>query len=362
VSTVARRRGSALLGLALGAALLAAPSVAAAQAAHETLFFDALARRAYGRGDYQEALRWFLLVRETASGAGVAYNIAVAADLAGEPELAYSSLLDYLALDDADPARRRDAKERLLRLRSQLAVVRIETEPPGAEVFVDRRDLGRFGRSPCEIVVLPGARTLELDRPGFEPARVALTAARGAESSVEVTLIPRRGSLVVSARPAATAITLEAADGRRAALRPGEVVELPVGAYRLEAVAWRHAAASRRIEIAPGERIEVVLALDPIPVPTGGLLVASGALTATVYVDGRLRAVTPARVEALSAGQHVIELRAPGYLPWRRTIAIEADQTAYLNATLRPVPRGRAGRTRTGVARGRARDGATAAP
>ncbi|HOU92253.1 MAG TPA: PEGA domain-containing protein [Polyangiaceae bacterium] len=362
MSALDRRWGGALLGLALGAATVTAPSVAAAQAAHETLFFDALARRAYARGDYQEALRCFLLARETASGAGMAYNVAVSADLAGEPELAYSSLVDYLALDDPDLARRRDATERLVRLRRQLAVVRIETEPPGAEVFVDRRDLGRFGRTPREIAVLPGARILELDLPGFEPARVELTAARGAESSVEVALVPRRGSLVVSARPAATAITLEATDGRRAALRPGEVVELPAGAYRVEAAAWRYAAASRRVEIAPGERVEVVIALDRIPVPTGGLLVASGPLTATVYVDGRRRAVTPARVEALPAGEHVVELRAPGYLPWRRTVAIEADQTSYLNAAPRPVPRGQAGRARTGAARGRARDGATAAP
>jgi len=345
-------------------ATLAGADAAAAQAAHETLFFDGLARRAYARQDYREALRCFLLARETASGAGMAYNVAVSADLAGEPELAYSSLVDYLAFSDPDAERRRDAIDRLLRLRRQLAVVRIETEPPGADVFVDRRDLGRFGRTPREIAVRPGARTLELDLPGFAPARVELAAVRGEDSTVRVVLEPLRGALVVNVWPAGTVLTLEALDGRRAALRAGEVADLPVGAYRLGAAAPSHASASRRLEISLGERVEVAIALDRLPVPTGGLLVAAGRLSATVHVDGRPRAVTPARLDALSVGQHVVELRAPGHLPWRRTVQIEAGETTYLNATPRPEPRRSGERSRHRAARPHAEApaGATAAP
>ncbi len=359
-----RRWGRVLLGLAVALAAIVGSGAVMAQAAHETLFFDGLARRAYARQDYGEALRWFLLARETASGAGMAYNVAVSADLAGEPELAYSSLVDYLAFDDPDAERRRDATDRLSRLRRQLAVVRVETEPPGAEVFVDRRDLGRFGRSPREIAVLPGARTLELDLHGFEPARVELAAIRGQDTTVRVVLVARRGELVVTARPAATVLTLEAADGRRAALRAGEVAALPVGTYWLGAAAPRYASASRRIEIAPAERVELAIALDRIPVPTGGLLVASGRLAATLYVDGRPRAVTPARLDGLTVGQHEVELRAAGHLPWQRTVRIEAGETTYLNATPRPAPRRSGERARRGAGRVNpaAPAGATVAP
>ncbi|MBI4704028.1 MAG: hypothetical protein HY744_23210 [Deltaproteobacteria bacterium] len=113
------------------AAVLALLSLAAivpqarADVATRTRHFDAKGRAAYARGRYGDALRYFLRVNEQTPGPLAAYNVAVSADLAGEPELCLAHLAEYLAGDDADPDRRKGAAELMAKLRAGLAPTRL---------------------------------------------------------------------------------------------------------------------------------------------------------------------------------------------------------------------------------------------
>jgi hypothetical protein len=73
--------------------------------------------------------------------------------------------------------------------------------------------------------------------------------------------------------------------------------------------------------------------LAPLPQPSGRLLVSTGKLAADVYVDGRRMAVTPATLPALSAGQHVVEVRSGARASSRR-VTIQAGHATYVELAL----------------------------
>ncbi|MFN9938558.1 MAG: PEGA domain-containing protein [bacterium] len=47
-----------------------------------------------------------------------------------------------------------------------MAVVRIETDPPGATIYVDRADLGARGTTPRVLAFAPGTVRILVERAG----------------------------------------------------------------------------------------------------------------------------------------------------------------------------------------------------
>jgi hypothetical protein len=330
----------ALAALALAAAIAAtappAPRPARADDAAEARFFDELGRRAYARGRYDEALAHFLDAQAAAPNPRTLYNVALTAQLARHEALAYSSFESYLERGDPSSERVADARSRMDALARRLALVRVTSSPPGAEIFVDRRELGSFGRTPRTLVLEPGAHAIELVLADHEPARVEVEAARGAAATGDATLAPHLGAVRIDVTPGAAAVSLTS-DRGTIALEPGrERSDVPVGTWIVRASAEGYDDGELEIRVSR-DRSEVrALALDRATVASGRLLVATGLVHARVRIDGVDRAETPARIEGLAAGPHRVELEAEGFVPWGGTVEIAEGRAASLSVTLVP--------------------------
>ncbi len=308
---------------------------ASALPAVETKLFDEQARKLYEKRQYRAALESFLLASSATPSAGSLYNVGITADLAGESELAFAYLGQYLALEDSDAERRQQAERRMAELRRRLALVHITSDPPGAAIYVDRRELGVFGTTPCTIPLDPGRHRIELERSGYHAGSTEVMAAAGKESTARVALRERTGEVWVRVEPAAARVTFERDGSEHATIvRPGSA-RWPVGNDRARAVAPSHEPVETRVLVVEGRRTEVVLVARPLPERTGGLLVSAGLVSALVLVDGHRKAETPATLPKLPLGEHRVELRAAGYQPWTRKVRIKPDEVIYLNATLR---------------------------
>ncbi|MCC6214082.1 MAG: PEGA domain-containing protein [Polyangiaceae bacterium] len=318
---------------ALGAATALAVPSATASTAVMTRYFDDLARAAYEQGEPAEALQAFLLVDALTPTPLSAFNVGLVADLAKERELSFAYLSRYLASSDADPGRRDEATRRMAALRRRLALVRVETTPPGATVYVDRRALGAYGVTPTTIVVEAGEHTLELEHPDFLVGKAGTRARKGAESKVELALVPRVGSLDVTASARGT-LAAEDAAGKQHVLELGKRAELPVGKYRVRLEAPRYRPEEAEVVIREGLVASVVLAPTPLPPPTGRLLVTTGKIRAQVHVDGKVRSSTPATIGRLGVGDHEVEVRAPGYQTWRQRVTIREEKAVFVEPKL----------------------------
>lgn len=74
--------------------------------------------------------------------------------------------------------------------------------------------------------------------------------------------------------------------------------------------------------------------------PAGELRVRVSALLAEVWVDGARAGYTVGPALFVSPGQHVVEIRAAGYLPERREISIAAGEAQEISVTLTRSPPG----------------------
>src|SRR6267143_6295510 len=110
----------------------------------------------YGRGRTEDALSEFLASNRLVRNRNVIQNVARCFErlrMFNEAWRWYSELL-------AEPLpenERRDLAAALTRLQPSLALLRVFSDPPGATVYVDRRDLGARGQPPlpCPPPVAP---------------------------------------------------------------------------------------------------------------------------------------------------------------------------------------------------------------
>ncbi len=311
----------ALLWLALAAVV---PSLARADArAAEGRFFDERGRAAYARGRYAEAVEHFLTSHRASPNPRALYNVATAAYRARQLALAFTSFEEYLASDDDDAAHRVEATRRRDELAARLALVEVITEPPGAALYVERRERGIAARSPARLPLTAGGEVrviAELD--GHHRAEGVVTAAIGGSATLSLTLAPRTGRLEVVAQPASASITVTR-DATDAAVSPGE---LPVGTYRVRVAADGYVAGAETARVREGETARVEVSLEAEPRPMGRLLV-DGPPGARVVVDGRDVGLTPLGV-ALPVGEHEVTVRGHG--PPRRVV-LTADRPLYVD-------------------------------
>src|SRR4051794_20939124 len=133
------------LALLAGALALAPVSARADGTADEADLHFRMGTRDFARGEYEGALAHFLHSNRLASNRNVLFNIATAFEQLKRHVDAHRYYVD--ALDgEADPRARTAVRAGLARVTPSVAVLDVTTSPPGATLYVDRRDLGSAGR------------------------------------------------------------------------------------------------------------------------------------------------------------------------------------------------------------------------
>src|SRR5436190_502608 len=174
-------RGGRLAVVALLAASLSlswAGRAAAEDVADEAQFHFTRGNQLYRQGRFEEALSELYSSNRLVPNRNVRFNIARCLEqlkLYDEAFRAWSEL----ARAEAPPAERAGIAAAIDKLRPHLALVGVTSEPPGAEIYVGRRDLGSLGTTPKVLALPPGTVKLLLDRAGYRPAEVSVELARG---------------------------------------------------------------------------------------------------------------------------------------------------------------------------------------
>lgn len=328
-----------LLVLVLAALATFGPGTDTARAddAAESRFFDQIARDAYGHHRYPEALEAFLRAHRAAPSARSLYNIALCAQLAHRDAMAFAYFDELLRTPESPEVAdlRADATTRITALRRRLALVSVTSDPPGATIYVDQRDHGSFGTTPRTLALPAGAHHLTLELADHEAAATDVTAAVGESHSAEATLPAHRGTVAITTPSPDVTLTARR-DGADAevTIPAGERATLEVGHYTIVAHADGYRDASVEVQVARDSDERRAITLQPLPVPTGRLLVTTGEVHARVRVDGSDRAETPARVTDLTVGEHEVAVSADGFLPWTGTVHVDEGRTAFVSVTL----------------------------
>lgn len=331
MSRGSRFRGRLLAALLSFGALASVAPAARADAASEAQLQFELGSELYKQGRYVEAIDRFVASNRLAPNPNVVLNVARTFTFLKRPVDAYNWYSTYLAFD-LPSDKRADAEAAQLALLPDVAVLEVTTTPSGAEIFVDRPELGSQGRSPRRIAVEAGAHLVLARLAGHHPGETRVDAARGGVSAAPLSLAPVVGTLELHSTPSGARVALDAthADLGRTPLS----VSLPVGEVRLtlSAPGYVEQAKTFRIEDGATSRVEVRLAREASRVAV--LSVTGDVPRAEVTVDGVLVGLTPVTVPDLAPGTRRVTVRRAGYERWEAAVLFEPGAATRVRYSL----------------------------
>ena len=322
-----------------GAAVLAQPSLARADANSEArVFFEranrqlAAALRLHGARRttaLEDALGSYVSSLAIVRSRNAVFNAGVTLQELGRAEDAFSYFVEYRRMAVLTDAERADVAGRIDTMRAQLAIVVVDAVPP-AEVRVDRPDLAARGTTPLELAVAPGEHLVYLSAAGYVDAQQHVTAATGVTARLNVQLAPRPGLLRVLASSGAVA-TLDGVP-----LATNASVSVPAGVHALRVALGARTLSERSVEILPGGAL---LELDATRSGDGaatgpGQVEVMVDVAARVIVDGQPLGEGRRVLGSLGAGTHRLRVEAAGRLPYESTIAVLPDNRTRLEVTL----------------------------
>ena len=316
----------------LAAALLMASSSRADDLADEADLHFELGAERYRARDYRGALEHFLASNRLVANRNVIYNIARSYEQLGrypDAHRYYSIALD----DETDRAARENIAAALQRIAPNVAVLQVTTEPAGATIYIDRRDLGPRGVAPRSLAFAPGAVRVIAELDGYEPASSEVIPLR-AGATVPVSLRLRRivGTVHVEASVPGAQVRVDSEEGNAACAAPCDL-ELAPGRHTLVLSAEGHRVARREVTVVAQERASTRVELAP---QTGSVVVSADERDALVEVDGRSAGFTPAVLD-LPVGTRRVRISLQGYRPVEQVVQVDSAQQRRVDAQLRQL-------------------------
>lgn len=326
------RRGIYRRSLVLLAALAAATFAGSAHAddvADESDILFTVGGEAYQKGDFKGALEHFLASNRLVKNRNVLFNIARSYEQLKQFPEAHRYYTRALEGEMDEPTISR-VKEAILRISSHVALLRIVTEPPGAHVYLNRKDLGERGNTPQSTALPPGRYRVIVDLPGWDDASQDDVDVRiGSEKVVSLTLRQIVGKIRVPGPPGAL-VRLDSDDAPPACQAAPCVVTAPPGQHTVivEKVGFR----TLRQTVAVEANKEVMVK-PQLVAETGTLVVNADERDASIEVDGTTQGFTPA-VVTTAVGTHRVRVTLRGFRPVEREVTVEANRQARLDLRL----------------------------
>jgi len=181
---------------------LASPSVTAAQSSSENaearvyfeegnrLFEQANRARAAQRTELlQRSLEAYVDSLRIVRSRNALFNAAIVLGELGRNDAAFNYFGEYLTIEGLSEEDRANATARRDALRTDVAVLRVTTEPAGALLWLDRKDLAPRGATPIELAVPPGEHRAFVEKEGYEPVEQVQTVAPGKTTEMELALM-----------------------------------------------------------------------------------------------------------------------------------------------------------------------------
>jgi outer membrane receptor protein involved in Fe transport len=345
IPTTRRRRLGTFLAVSLALAPIVAPvsEALAVGAADEAELQFQIAADHYQKGDYLGALEHFFASNRLVPNKNVVFNIARCYEQLRRFADAHRYYTEALEAEDR-PQTAQQIQAAIARIAPNVALLEVTTTPPGATVYIDRKDLGSRGKAPRSLALPEGKYKVIAELDGYETATSeAIDVRLGKKVAVPLTLRRIVGSVdvaLVGAPDAAVRVDDESAP---VACTAPCTLELPPGRHTLLFTRDGYQATPRPINVVANERVATTATLAPL---TGSLAVSADEGNAVVEIDGKLMGSTPAAastptvLQNVPVGKRHVRVTLRGYVSVERDVEIKTGQQAeLLELKLDPVHR-----------------------
>ena len=300
--------------------------------ADEAQFHFLRGNRAYQDKRFEDALASYYTSNRLVANRNVQFNIARCLDRLGrydEAFRAWSTLLDQ-ALPEKEQKAAQDA---IAELRPHLALLEIETKPPGATIYAGRRDLGALGKTPKNLALRPGLTKIILECEGYRPVELSAEPAQSKQIKLSVALERIYGEIEIRRVPVTAEIRRDYLDGEVLRQGPGAVKVLP-GPLVLFVAAPEYQTERLTVNVLPDTSVPVDVLMSPAVAPTGILVVRSNITGALIRIDGKEAGFAPAVIDGVPTGLRGVEILAETREPFHAAIDVKKGERAFVDAYL----------------------------
>ncbi len=283
----------------------------------------------YDAGDFRSALEHFLASNRLVPNASVLFNIGRSYEQLKQNPDAFRYYLQ--ALDsNPHPSAKARLEEALERIRPAVAVLRVETDPPGAAIYLDRKDLGSRGTAPRALGLQSGTVRVLVELDGYEPAQSEAVEVRtGSETSIRLNLKQILGTVQVAGEPVGALIRANNEDGAVLGTVPGSF-SLPPGKHAL--IIQKDGYQSSTVLVDLGAKTTSTVRANLLP-NHGAIFVNADIPGASVTIDDRPAGLTPAALN-VPVGTHRVRVSLTGFRPVDRDVVVTLNQQTRLDLQL----------------------------
>lgn len=228
-------------------------------------------------------------------------------------------------------AKRGETTKITLTLKEAPSPLHLETEPAGAEVFLDGT---KVGKTPYKGEVAPGSHTIEARLPGYGTLSLNVTARLGEPISLSEKMPPPSGALVLTGKFPGAEVLL---DGKPAGQALPLRLEVPEGEYDLTIKAPGFRSLETRITISAEQETTLPITLQPAGMY---LTVESNVEDTKIRLNGETIPPGGAPLFLARGGKYKVEVTKKGFLPFREVVKVKEDGDFALKVMLKePKPR-----------------------
>ena len=189
----------------------------------------------------------------------------------------------------------------------------------------------KHGKTPLELKVEQGVRTIEIRKPGYDTWKQDVKINAGDHLEVKAELSQLKGGLQVESSPSDANVYIS---GKFIGKTPLHLKDVQSGNATVEVRKDCFQKDSRTISVKPGKLAKLDFSLTP---DCGTIIITSEPEKAKWYIDNRFAGTTPGKVENLSSGAHRIRITKDQFIDWETTDTVTAGKTKTITAQLRPV-------------------------
>ncbi len=294
-----------------------------------------LGKEEFKKGSYDAALAHFFASNRLAPNRNVLFNIANTYEAEQRYADAHRYYVDAGA-GETNEKKKADVTSALAFLAPHVAVLDVVTDPPGATLYIGRKDLGSVGKSPRPLAVSPGKYQVVAELEGYEAATTGeVEVLLGKQTKVSLSLTRIIGTVKVEVKGAPkAAVRVDDENGPVACTAPCDLTLSP-GRHELHFAAEGFQAAPRLVLVEAKKTTSATGTLVPL---TGTIVVRADERDAVVKIDGKPLGFTPAVLQGVPVGERKVDVELPGYRPYRTTVLVTNNQQIELtDLVLTPI-------------------------
>ncbi len=211
-------------------------------------------------------------------------------------------------------------------------IVRLDSTPPGATVYLDDTKSTPLGVTPVRRARVPyGFHEFIFVLEGYETQKIPVNVGRRTKK-VKAEL-PQLAKVMVSAGSASARSAEILIDGKPMGKVPWSGF-IPAGRHRIEILKKGYAPFGDWVELAAGQILTLPAVLAEAT-KKGTLFITADMPVAAVFIDGRPVGEVPVLID-VRAGKAVVEVHGGDGLVWRKTVTVKAGDKTIVEAALLP--------------------------